>query len=309
MSYKDRIQGMKSTDTLAALTAQIEKGTKGGGFEKDKRYYVAKTKEDGTASVTFRFLPNPDTENNWVKFANVSIKLNGKYYINRSPRDLGLPCPIYDWNGEAYKEFGKEAGWKAITARGSNFKYRYVSNILIIKDELQPDAVGQVFLFEYGNEIFNKIQACTVVDEDDDTKAVFDPFNPFSGANFLLKLKTKDKFVKNQEDSKFLTPSALFGGDEEQIIEACDRAYPVLPEIDASKYKSYDDLAKQLALVRGEAGPSAEKESVDTGKTVNKAREVAKEKPVAKEKDDAPTLTKSSSDFFGDDDSDSDLPF
>ena len=273
MSYLDNLKSLRNKNTVADLQAQIEKKTT-GGYTKDERYFVPVVDKEGNGSVTMRFLPPPEGENApYVKFINVSFKApNGKYFINKSPRTFGDSCPVYDWNGQAFDEFGKDGGKEVIKNRGSSFQHRFVSNVLILKAEQQPDAVGKVFLYEYGNQVFTMIEDATKPDKDDDTKQVFDPFNPFSGANFLLKLKKKGTFAKNVEDSKFLGVSELFGGDEDKILEACQRAYPLQPEISRDKFKSYDKLKTELDNVLGRATVKAEDKLIKTEKVLEETK-------------------------------------
>lgn len=299
MSYLDNLKSLRKKDTLAELTKNIEKTTKGGGFVKDERYFDPKTDKEGNASVTFRFLPPPEGEDNsYVKYLNVSFKApNGKYFINKSPKTTGNPCPVYDWNGEAYAEFGSTDGGKLIQKRKSGFQHRHISNIVILKAENQPDDVGKVFLYDYGNQVFSLIDKATLPDNDDETKAVFDPFNPYTGANFLLKLKTKGEFKKNAEDSKFLSVSELYGGDDDKILEVCQRAYSLKAEVAADKFKTYAALKKELDNVLGNSSSTAEKEDVDTTKTLEKTKVETKE----------PVKTSKASEMFDDDEDP--LPF
>jgi hypothetical protein len=127
---------------------------------------------------------------------------------------------------------------------------RYISNILVVSDPGNPDNEGKVFLYRYGPKLFDKFQAAMAGDED---TAGFNPWDFWEGANFRLRVKTladKKSNAKfpNYDDSKFAPRSAL-SEDENELKTIWEKEYSLLAEIGPDKFKSYDELQKQLNKV------------------------------------------------------------
>jgi hypothetical protein len=296
-------------DNLAALA---EKSAGKKEYVRDARYYTPKADEKGNGTVVLRFLPpaHADGEKGteYVEIWKHSFKneTNGRYYIENSLTTLkgtdgrGLPDPVSEMNSELWKT-GLESDKELARKRKRNHKY--ISNVLIIKDDLQPDMVGGVYLYEYGQKIFEKITA-KISPEFEDV-AAFDPFSMDEGANFRLKFKIDVKSKQRTYDpSEFDQPTALFGGDETKQENLWKLEHSLLAEIAEDKFKSYDSLAKQLAFVLDTAAP-AKKKAEDEEVAPQERKQEPKETP--KEKDE-PTKEKSASSKFFDADED-DIPW
>ena len=81
-----------------------------------------------------------------------------------------------------------------------------------------------------------------------------DPINPFDfwgGANFKMKVRKVAGFV-NYDKSEFAEPSALLDGDDSALEALWKKQYPLLPFVDPSSYKSYDELKSKLDRVLGD---------------------------------------------------------
>ena len=89
------------------------------------------------------------------------------------------------------------------------------------------------------------------------------PINPFDfwqGANFKMKVRKVAGFV-NYDKSEFSEPSALLDGDDSALETLWKKQYPLLPFVDSSSYKSYDELKTKLNRVLGDDVRTTEYES------------------------------------------------
>ena len=94
------------------------------------------------------------------------------------------------------------------------------------------------------------------------------PFDPFSGANFKLKIRKVDGYW-NYDKSEFEAPSKLFD-DEAKVEDVCSKAFALSEFTSQSNFKSYDELKTRLDVVLSG--------TVSIG---NVAKEIAETKPTA----------------------------
>ena len=160
-------------------------------------------------------------------------------------------------------------------ARQRRQKKEYISNILVIKDEANPENEGKVFLFKYGVKIFDKIKE-KLKPEFGDTEPI-NPFDFYEGANFKLKIRKVAGYT-NYEKSEFDSISKLFGGDDAKLEQIWNKLYPLKPFIDPANFKSYNDLKDRLDKVLG--GDYTKDPSIlrrTAGTTVRTAEDVEEE--------------------------------
>jgi hypothetical protein len=159
-------------------------------------------------------------------------------------------------------------------------KLEYISNIVVLKDPAHPENEGKVFLYRYGQKVMDMIQAQLFPDELSG-KEPCDVFNPYTGANFLLKVvtvKEGDNEWPNYDKSAFQTPGP-FDKDESVMEAHYAKAYPLAPFLAADQFKSYDELKAALVKVLGPGGMT-----VSVGPTVAEKVEIDDEIPFVNEK-------------------------
>ena len=107
------------------------------------------------------------------------------------------------------------------------------------------------------------------------------PFDPFSGANFKLKIRKVAGFW-NYDTSDFESSSKLFE-DEAKVEAVCQKAYPLKEFTATDNFKSYEELKTRLDIVL-------------SGKTVvgNVAEDIQSETPV--ESKETPTTSQNDDD-------------
>lgn len=238
----------KNKSALLEKVNKAMQGDSGGDRKEDDRFWKPTRDSSGNGSAVIRFLPPvKGDELPWVKVYSHAFKgPTGKWYINDSLTTIGQQDPVSDANKILW-ETGTEANQKLVRERKR--KVSYISNILVIKDPANPANDGKVKLFKYGKKIhemiLNKAQPTF-----EDEEAVF-VYDVDAGANFRLRIKTVDGYP-NYDSSLFDAPSALCGGDDEKIEEVLAEYHKLFEFIDPAKFKTYEQLKKELDRALGE---------------------------------------------------------
>ncbi|MFN4975943.1 MAG: single-stranded DNA-binding protein [Bacteroidota bacterium] len=236
-------QGIKS------LQEELEKMSKKYGTS-DDRFWKLGTDKAGTGAAVIRFLPESEGETTpWVLMYKHSFKgPTGLLYIENSLTTLNQPDPVSEYNRELWNS-KIEANQNI--ARSQNRKNEYISNILVIKDPANPENEGKVFMYKYGKKIFEKIKSVMFPENDAiEQKEPMNPFCPWTGANFKLKVKRVGDYP-NYDQSEFSTKEPLFGGDDAKIEALWKTQYKLSSLLDPSNFKTYEQLKDRLDKVVG----------------------------------------------------------
>jgi hypothetical protein len=228
----------------------------------DDRLWKLTADKAGNASAVIRFLPRTEgDELPFVKIFSHSFQgPTGKWYIQNSLTTLGENDPVGELNSKLWNS-GSEANKEV--ARKQKRKLSFMANIYVVSDPAKPENNGKVFLFKFGKKIFDKI-----MDKARPTFAEDQPVNVFDlweGADFKLRMRKVDGYP-NYDQSTFADPSALMGGDEEQLLEVVGKQYRLSEFLDRKNFKSYEELSRMLNDVlneNGSAGRSAASMSED----------------------------------------------
>jgi len=245
----------------------------------DDRYWKLEAGKDGNGAALIRFLdvtPDCDDIAPYVQIWKYSFKVNGRWYIEKSLKSIGQDDPVYDLNGRLWQEAkGDKKHPSALQAKRHNRQLKYHSNILVINDQKNPDNNGKVFLFEYGPQIFGKINSKIAPSEEEKAVgAVSMPvFDYWEGHNFRLIIKSEEKDfgdgqgkkqVPNYDNSSFDEKPTAIAATDEEIVAIASKQYSLAELLDPKHFKTYDALKKRLDWVYGgDTGPS---ESGDEGK-------------------------------------------
>ena len=249
MSFAD----LKKQSSLGSLTQKLVKevekmNTTGGGA--DERLWKPELDKTGNGYAVIRFLPSPDGEDiPWAKLYSHAFQGPGGWYIENSLTTTGGKDPVSDYNRELWNS-GNEADKD--TVRKQKRKLSYYSNIYVVKDQVNPQNEGKVFLFKYGKKIFDKVMEAMQPEFEDETP--INPFDFWQGANFKLKIVKKDGYW-NYDKSEFDNPSALLEDDD--ALEALwKKQYSLTAVTAADQFKTYDVLEKRLKYVLGQGRPA-----------------------------------------------------
>ena len=155
---------------------------------------------------------------------------------------VNLPDPVSELNSELWNS-GIESN-KEI-ARKQKRRLNYIANILVVKDSVNPQNEGKVFLYKFGKKIFDKIKDIMQPQFEDE-----EPINPFDfwkGANFKLKIRNVEGY-RNYDKSEF-DPATAIASTDDEIEAVWDQQHALQPFVDANNFKSYEELKKKLDMV------------------------------------------------------------
>jgi len=247
MSFAD----LKKQSSLGSLTQKLVKevekmsATSGGD---DDRLWKPELDKTGNGFAVVRFLPAPEGEElPWAKMYSHAFQGPGGWYIENSLTTVGQKDPVSEYNRELWNT-GSDKDKE--TVRKQKRKLNYYSNIYVVKDPVNPQNEGKVFLFKYGKKIFDKVMAAMQPEFEDETP--INPFDFWQGANFKLKIRKVDGYW-NYDKSEFETSAPLLEDDD--ALEALwKKQYSLTELVSTSQFKSYDDLDKRLKYVLGTKG-------------------------------------------------------
>ena len=268
----DNIRKNNSLDKLLGAVTKENQPQEKKSYT-DERLWKPELDKSGNGYAVLRFLPAVHGEElPWAKvYSHAFQGPTGQWYIENSLTTISQKDPVSEYNTALWNT-GTESD-KEI-ARKQKRKLQYYSNVYVVTDPKNPHNEGKVFLFRYGKKIYDKLLAAMQPEFQDETPV--NPFDPFSGANFKLKIRKVAGFW-NYDTSDFESSSKLFE-DEAKVEAVCQKAYPLKEFTAADNFKSYDELKTRLDIVL-------------SGKTVvgNVAEDIQSETPV--ESKEAPTTT------------------
>jgi hypothetical protein len=230
-----------------------EEKTKKKGFEKDTRFWKHTVDDQGKAAAIIRFIPDTDG-NPFVKYYSHSFDymVDGvkKYWIKNCINTFGYEkeCPVCKKNQEYWNSSFEQD--KKIASQRKR-KLVFVSNILVIKNPANPEDDGKVFLYQYGQKIYEKMKALMFPSAEDLLDEDFKSFVPFDlevGAEFLLKVKKQGDFP-NYDDSKFGNQKKL--GTEKEIDKIMEKTYLLEEFMKDDKFPTNEETIKVLGTVLG----------------------------------------------------------
>jgi len=229
----------------------------------DDRYWKLERDKSSNGYAIIRFLDSPAKEDfPFVKIYTHGFKGKGGWYIENSLTTISQQDPVSEANSELWNS-GIDSN-KQI-ARDRKRRLQYISNIYVVSDQAHPENEGKVFLFKYGKSIFDMIQAAGEPQFEDETPV--NVFNLYNGANFKLKARKADGFVKY--DKSTFEESSQWLKDEGEMETLYNGLYSLEAEIAEDKFKSYDELKKKFARVIGASADTSSftAESVSTPTT------------------------------------------
>ena len=110
--------------------------------------------------------------------------------------------------------------------------------------------------FKFGKKIFDKIMDKAQPTFEDETPV--NVFDYWEGADFKLRQRKVDGFP-NYDQSMFMEPASLYGGDEDKLLEVVNKQHKLSEFLDKKNFKSYEELSRKLADVLDSAGGAAPK--------------------------------------------------
>jgi hypothetical protein len=241
---------LKSTSGKSALESLNKKLASIAGNESkggaDDRFWTPTVDKAGNGYAVIRFLPAPPNEDvPFVRIFDHGFQGPGGWYIENSLTTLGKNDPVSEYNSKLWNS-GVESN-KEI-ARKQKRRLHFVSNIYVVQDSGNPDNEGKVFLYKFGKKIFDKLNE-TMNPQFADEEAV-NPFDLWAGANFKLKIRNVEGY-RNYDKSEFDRQGPL-DADDSKLEAVWKKEHSLSAFLDASNFKSYDELQAKLMKVLGE---------------------------------------------------------
>ena len=239
----DNIRKNNSLDKLLGAVTKENQPQEKKSYT-DERLWKPELDKSGNGYAVLRFLPAVHGEElPWAKvYSHAFQGPTGQWYIENSLTTVGQKDPVSEYNTALWNT-GAESD-KEI-ARKQKRKLQYYSNVYVVTDPKHPENEGKVFLFRYGKKIYDKLLAAMQPEFQDETP--INPFDPFTGANFKLKIRKVDGYW-NYDKSEFEAPSKL-SEDESKVEEVCQKSYALSEFTNSSNFKSYEELAKRMDIV------------------------------------------------------------
>ena len=249
-ALKKRSKSSKDVESMMDKLQSAAGGSKASYV--DDRYWKLERDKSSNGYAIIRFLDAPEKEDfPFVKIYSHGFKGKGGWYIENSLTTIEKQDPVSEANSELWNS-GIDSN-KQI-ARDRKRRLQYISNIYVVSDSAHPENEGKVFLFKYGKSIFDMIQAAGAPEFEDVTPV--NGFNLFTGANFKLKARKADGFVK-YDKSGFEEPSQWLK-DENEMETLYNGLYSLTAEVSEDKFKSYDELKKKFLRVIGGGNSATE---------------------------------------------------
>lgn len=265
MSNNNLLAALKQKVTLELAQDSIT--NKGGNSFKDpidELVYMPEKDKAGNAQAIIRFLPpSQDEDSAFIRLFKHSIwkkqgdKMRG--FTHNCPTSIGESCCVCTSATDLWKsglESNKELAKQQF--KSTNF----YANIIVLSDPKNPENEyknsGKVWLFRYTKQIQDMISLAIQPEFEDEVG--FNPFNPWEGANFKLKITKKDAFP-SYLSSKFDPPTPLFGGDDDAILEVYLKQHKLSKLLlDPERFLSNAELEKKFLEFTSSSKPSAKTE-------------------------------------------------
>ena len=241
----------KSSANLDRLTKEIEKlNSPTTERQADDRLWQPEVDKAGNGTAIIRFLPSPAVDGDdalpWVRVFSHGFKgPTGKWYIENSLTTLSQKDPVSEFNSNLWNQSSDDNSPTRKQARNQKRRLNYYSNIMVISDPKHPENDGKVFLYRYGKKIFDKIKMAMEPEFEGD-----EPVNPFdfwTGANLKLRIRNVEGY-RNYDQSNFDAVSPL-SVDDAKLEEIWNLEYSLKEFLDASHFKPYDDLKRNMDAV------------------------------------------------------------
>jgi len=234
----------------------------------DQRFWKLSLKDKkGTAII--RFLPDPNGTPHRQYFSHYfeyeTPSGGTQFYIGNCPTSIKQPCPICNKNKELWNSSYKV---DEDEARKRKRKNHFVSNILVVKDEVQPDTEDKIWLFDHGPQVHNIYMKRFIGPEEDDADygddnfVTFPPSDLYEGANFLLRSTIK-KGTENSKNpwneyvsSRFYDQSRIFDelddiAFDEKLDAIMEQVFDLDEWMKPNKYPTESDVRAKLGYILG----------------------------------------------------------
>ena len=150
-------------------------GSQKSKYKPDERFWKLSRDENDTGVAIIRLIPDK-TGVPYIKFFSYSFDkfTNGNkyYFIENAPESIKLPDPVKEYRAELLQEGTEEAKTEADKYKRST---KFITNIYVVKDPLNPQNEGKTFLWEFGPKLESNIRAWLEPSDDEKTSLYRQP--------------------------------------------------------------------------------------------------------------------------------------
>lgn len=249
----------KSGNNLKKLQEKLEAANQSSA-PRDERIWKPKFNQDkGKGTAIVRFLTPKDGEP-FVEVKNYSFNGPGGNFWGVARQTIGEDDPVQIAAISAFRK-AKNDGDERLREKAKKWlpRSQFYANVLVIRDEENPENEGKVKIFQFGRQIFGFIEKAIKPEFDDEEP--MDPFDYWTGADFKIRMIGREIpdqrnpgqkiLVPNYENSEFDRPSEFKDGDEDAIEEIFEQTYDLSEFVSDDKVKSYDEVAELFEKVMG----------------------------------------------------------
>ncbi len=242
----DKLQANLQADAMSDGTKKT--------YEVDERFYKLSRDESDNGGALIRFIPDAD-EVPFIKMTKINARQDDgskRFVSDWSPQTIGKADPFNEKFLKLWNEGKKEEAKKYSRA------FRYLTNIVVVKDPSNPANEGKTFLFDMSPTLFAKVKdamapSAAEVALGAEPKAVF---NPVQGNNFLLKVGKAATGFLSYETSKFdEKETGIYKTEAEATKEITANAHSINKFLEEDSFKTYDELIDKLAWFDGDKNP------------------------------------------------------
>lgn len=255
-------------------------------YSVDERFYKLSRDENDAGGALIRFIPDA-SEMPFIKMTKINARQDDgskRFVADWSPQTIGKPDPFNEKFLKLWNEGKKEEAKKYSRA------FRYLTNIVVVKDPSNPSNEGKTFLFDMSPTLFAKVKDAMTPTQAEialgaEPKAVF---NPIQGNNFLLKVGKAPTGFLSYETSKFDEKLTGIYKDEAEATKAITtNAHSLNEFLEEKSFKTYDELVERLSWFDGDKNPKTEvpgAEDKDLTAAVDEVVKTAKTEPTVEVK-------------------------
>lgn len=203
--------------------------------KKVKKYWTPDIVSKVPHKNIIRFLPASSKNSHPIySFYTHTLSFNGKYKtVICSKNEYGI-CPICEFI-ELFKKINKDLNLSNDLIFNLRRSKKFVSNIYVIEDGRNPNNNNNVFVYKFGQKIFDKLQSFYESFEDE----TVDIFSFWSGYDFILRVDFTGSYPNYDKSSFKAQSSVLMNLNDEALKKLWLSEYDLENEI---KSLSYEEL-------------------------------------------------------------------
>jgi len=240
---------------------------------KDDRFWKLARNENNTGVAVIQLMVSPEgaisAAREKFEFMNSFDKVNNKkrYFNAISPVTIGLPCPVKDFRDALYQQETTEANEAA-----KKFwpRKKYVTNIKVIKDPLNPQNEGKIFLWEYGKQLSDKLNEWAKPNEQDIEMGEVEKklYNPLKGdskadqANgnysYFIKLKQAPNAggIPVYDGTTIERAESRYATSDEIKADIVANAHSLKEFLDPEKFDTYEEIKGRFTWMLDKYDPA-----------------------------------------------------